>query len=261
MFEHHRKAIEDITNKLKAKEEVLGIIAGGSVAHGFANEKSDIDIMIVLSNEDYKKALEEKKFGYYEEEVCPWDGGYVDGKCISVEFIEEVCELGSEPAKFAFKDAFVTYSKIDGLENLIEKAASYPIRSKETNIDKFIAQFKGWHWYYNEGLKRNNRYLIDVSATNMVLFAGRLILAYNEVLYPYHKWFLKVLETCPNKPENLLEIMNKFIDDKSEDNAKVLYDTIINFNNWEDESKPWNIKFMLDSELTWLDGFTPVADI
>lgn len=74
---------------------------------------------------------QEKKFGYYEEEVCPWERGYVDGKCISVEFIEKVCELGSEPAKFAFKDAFVTYSKIAGLENLIEKAASYPIRNKE----------------------------------------------------------------------------------------------------------------------------------
>mgnify|MGYP003591876066 CR=1 FL=1 len=202
MFEHHRKAIQGITNKLKVKEEILGIIAGGSVAHGCANEKSDIDIMIVLSNEDYQKALEEKKFGYYEEEVCPWEGGYVDGKCISVEFIEKVCELGSEPAKFAFKDAFITYSKIAGLENLIEKAASYPIRNKEKNIDKFIAQFKGWHWYYNEGLKRNNKYLMDVASTNMVLFAGRLILAYNEVLYPYHKWFFKVLETCFRNRKN-----------------------------------------------------------
>lgn len=52
MFQHHKKAIEDITNKLKVKEEILGIIAGGSVAHGFANEKSDIDIMIVLSRKE-----------------------------------------------------------------------------------------------------------------------------------------------------------------------------------------------------------------
>lgn len=79
MYEHHKKAIKDITNKLKVKEEILGIIMGGSVAHGFASKESDIDIMIVLSDEDYKKSLEEKNMGYYEEEICPWDGGYVDG--------------------------------------------------------------------------------------------------------------------------------------------------------------------------------------
>lgn len=102
---------------------------------------------------------------------------------------------------------------------------------------------------------------MNVASTNMVLFSGRLILAYNDVLYPYHKWFFKVLETCASKPENLIEIMNKFIEDKSEVNANALYDTIMNFNIWEDESKPWNIQFMLDIELTWLDGFTPVNDI
>lgn len=261
MYNHHKKAIKDITNKFKENEEVLGIIMGGSVAHGFANESSDIDIMIVLSNDNYKKALEEKNISYYEEDVCPWDGGYVDGKYISIDFIKKVSECGSEPAKFAFKDAFVTYSKEEGLEELVEKAASYPIENKEKNIEKFIAQFKGWHWYYGEGLKRNNKYLIDVAASNMVLFAGRLILAYNEILYPYHKWFLRVLEGCPKKPDNLMEVMNQFIDIKSEANANALYDLIMNFHTWENEDKPWNIQFMIDSELTWLDGFTPVGDI
>lgn len=261
MYDHHKKAIEDITNKLKVKEEILGIIMGGSVAHGFANEESDIDIMIVLSDEDYKKSLAEKNISYYEEEACQWDGGYVDGKYISIDFIKKVCECGSEPAKFAFKDAFVTYSKVEGVEELIEKASAYPIEHKEENIEKFIAQFRGWHWYYNEGLKRKNRYLMDTASVNMVLFAGRLILAYNENLYPYHKWFFRVLENCPNKPEKLIDIMNNFIDDKSEKNANILYDLIMNFNTWESESKPWNIQFMIDSELTWLDGFVPVGDV
>ncbi|MDR3595974.1 nucleotidyltransferase domain-containing protein [Clostridium sp.] len=261
MYNHHKKAIEDITNKLKTNEEILGIIIGGSVAHGFANEKSDIDIMIVLSDEDFQKHLKEKNIGYYEEEICPRDGGYVDGKYISLDFIKKVCTQGSEPAKFAFKDAFVTYSKVEGLKELVENASSYPIKNKEINLERFISQFKGWHWYYNEGLKRNNLYLINIAATNMVLFAGRLILTYNETLYPYHKWFFKVLEQCPNKPENLINLMNNLIEDKNETNANILYDSIINFTDWNDGNKPWNIQFMLDSELTWLDGFVPVADI
>lgn len=46
MYNHHKTAIETITNKLKSRDEILGIIVGGSVAHGFANENSDIDLML-----------------------------------------------------------------------------------------------------------------------------------------------------------------------------------------------------------------------
>jgi hypothetical protein len=115
--------------------------------------------------------------------------------------------------------------------------------------------------YFSEELKRNNKYLMDVAAVNMVLFAGRLILTYNETLYPYYKWFFRVLEDCSEKPENLIGVMNNFIEDKSERNAKLLFDLIMDFNKWENSEKSWNIQFMLDSELTWRDGFVPVGDV
>lgn len=38
MYPHHQAAIDAITNKLKARPDVQGVIIGGSVAHGFANE-------------------------------------------------------------------------------------------------------------------------------------------------------------------------------------------------------------------------------
>lgn len=41
MYKHHIAAIETLTNKLKVRDEVLGVIIGGSIAHGFASEDSD----------------------------------------------------------------------------------------------------------------------------------------------------------------------------------------------------------------------------
>ena len=57
MYQHHREAIEKITEKLRNRKEVQGVIVGGSVAHGFATESSDIDLMIVLSDVDYERAI------------------------------------------------------------------------------------------------------------------------------------------------------------------------------------------------------------
>lgn len=261
MYTHHITAIETITSKLKLREDILGVIIGGSVAHGFANENSDIDLMIVLSEENYKKALQAKNFQYYETEAAPYEGGYVDGKYTSVEYIKKVAKSGSEPAKFAFKDAFVTYSKIEGLEQLVADASGYPLERKAENMEKFFAQFEAWKWYYYEGLKRNDKYLIDVSISNYLLFAGRMILAYNETLYPYHKWFFKVLERVENKPAQLILNMNTILENKSSESVETLYTSIIDFNKWSSSDDIWCIQFMLDSELNWMDGNVPVGDL
>ena len=261
MYEHHKKAIETITNKLKLRSDILGIIVGGSVAHGFANENSDIDLMIVLSDEDYAKALQSGEIGYYETESTPYEGGYVDAKFTSVDFIKKVGISGSEPARFAFKDAFVSYSKINGLDKLVKDAARYPLEEKNDKIEKFFAQFQAWKWYYSEGIKRNNKYLIDFSIANFTLFAGRLILAHNEALYPFHKWFLKVLEGVANKPDNLLNYMNNVLENKTEESVEILYSSIINYNKWSSTDKEWTTRFMLDSELNWMSGQVPIADL
>lgn len=110
-------AIERVTNKLKAKEQILGVIIGGSVAHGFAREDSDIDLMRVVSDDTYRSLLESGDIHYHETESTPYKGGYVDGKYTSVSYIQRVAESGSEPARFAFKDAIVTYSEIKGWKN------------------------------------------------------------------------------------------------------------------------------------------------
>lgn len=261
MYKHHQAAIDSITAKLKAREEVLGVIIGGSIAHGYANEDSDIDIMIVLSEENYKQALSKQEIGYFETESCAYAGGYVDGKYVSAGFIRKVAELGSEPAKYAFKDAFVTYSKVDGLAEMVQQASSYPIHHKGDNLVKFYAQFETWKWYYYEGLKRNNRLLIDYSLTNYVMFAGRMILAFNETLFPSYKWLLQELEHAACKPEPFLRLLNDVITLRTPAAVEALYETMTGFHSWGSPDMHWTDRFMLDSQLNWMEGVPPVLDL
>ncbi|OMD34074.1 nucleotidyltransferase domain-containing protein [Paenibacillus odorifer] len=261
MYPHHQAAIDAITNKLKARPDVQGIIIGGSVAHGFANETSDIDIMIVLSEEDYKKACSIHNLGYFETESCSYEGGYVDGKVVSASYIKQVAESGSDPAKFAFQDAFVTYSNIEGLEQLVQYAPRYPLEKKAENMQKFYAQFETWKWYYYEGLKRNNRLLIDYCLTHYAFFAGRLILVHNETLFPSYKWFLKVLEGVEKKPENLLADIHRVLEERTPEAVENLYESIVEFNNWYQAEHHWTVQFMIDNQLNWMDGPVPVLDL
>ena len=261
MLAHHQQAIEAATSKLKERAEVLGVIIGGSVAHGFANERSDIDLMIVVSNETYQTVVDKGDLHYYEKDSTPYEGGYVDGKYTCEALIRDVAERGSEPARFAYRDGIVTYSKIDGLEDLVAKAAQYPAHEKQEKLEKFYAQLEAWKWLFEEGVKRNEIYLMDHAAAHVVLFAGRLILAHNETLYPFHKWFMRVLDGVEQKPDGMMKLMEQALRHKTKENIDALFNAVTGYTEWPKPQKGWPARFMLDSELMWRTGHVPVGDM
>lgn len=255
MYEHHRRAIEQYTEKLQKDEEVLAIIVGGSIAHGFATEKSDVDVMIVVSEENYQQRMMNSSITFLEKEF------HVDGKYVSVSFMQKVADHGNEATRYAFEGAFITYSKIEGLPELIEKIQMYPVEQKEEKINRFYAQFKAWNWYCKDALRKENPYVLSYAVSNMILFGGRLILAYNETLYPYHKWFLKVLENTEKKPEGLIQSINNLLERKGIEEITEFHNKVDEFAQWNSSNLRWTNIFVNDSEWNWMDGHTPVADL
>lgn len=261
MFTHHQEAINKVIEILKEDKEIIALIFGGSIAHQFAKEDSDVDIMIVVSEEDYQKRVERGYITYFNGEICTYEGGYVDGKYVSIEFMKKVAEIGSEPARFAFKDCFIGFSRDAQVERLIEQIVQYPVHEKEMKMKKFYSQMKGWYWYCNESFKRDQPYLLNYALSNMVLFAGRLILVHNETLFPYHKWFLKVLEDVDNKPEGFIEQIEMTLKHRRKEDIDKLFHMVDSFYEWTDKGTPWNREFVNDNELRWMTGSAAVADL
>jgi hypothetical protein len=261
MYKHHKDTIENITYKLMKQEEVLAVIIGGSIAHRFERETSDVDIMIVVSDEDYSCRTKSGQIHYFEKESCTYEAGYIDGKYISIEFMKKVALSGSEPARFAFEGAWAAYSKIHDLNEILQQIVRYPTERQKRNICRFYAQFEAWKWYCEEAIKKDNLYLLNHSVSNLILFAGRLILAHNQVLYPYHKWFLKVLSNVNDKPIDLITCIDTLLKTPNRESIEAFYQNIKTFRNWEVSEVNWPSMFMEDSELNWLNGSTPICDI
>ena len=206
MKPHHKRAIEKLTEHLKQDERYLALIITGSVAKGQEKDDSDIDFVLVVSDEEYVKRKRRNRFSYFDTQFCDYPGGYVDGKIVNLEFLKTVAERGTEPARDAFDDAWIAFSKIPELEDILNAIPVYQIEEKARKIQSFTAQFEIAYWYVGEAEKRNDKYLLNRAATDLVLFGGRLILAHNELLFPFHKLFMNVLEKAPQKPENLLNL-------------------------------------------------------
>jgi predicted nucleotidyltransferase len=261
MHPHHTEAIQRVTEYFQREAEVLALLLGGSLAHGFETASSDIDILIFVSEADYQKRFAENRIHFFSTELTSYPGGYVDGKYSTPGFVKQVAEKGSEPARFAFAGSQVLFSKMDGFEADVRRAAQYPKADKTERIRRFYAQFEAWHWYCGEALRLGNSYLLGTSVSKFILFSGRLILAHNELLYPYHKWFLKVLEGATDKPTGLLESIHTLNENPNTGNIEALYEKVKTFQPWVTGEFNWPTQFMLDSELNWLDGKTPVDDL
>ena len=53
MYAHHSETIEKTVERFRADPEVLALLLGGSVAHGFARPDSDIDVIVIVSDERF----------------------------------------------------------------------------------------------------------------------------------------------------------------------------------------------------------------
>ncbi|KAK3314178.1 hypothetical protein B0H66DRAFT_373170 [Apodospora peruviana] len=264
MYDHHAASIENIKAYFTQDEDVLALLLTGSIAHGFEKLDSDVDVLVVLTEEAYQARLDSCDRTFVRHDLCTYQGGFVDGKYISLSFIQAVAEKGSEPARWSFEGARVLFSRnLDSvnLEEELKSLVRYPVSEKVERIIQFRTQLEIWRWYCAEGRKKENAYLLNVAVGKLVLFGGRLMLAHNEMLYPYHKWFPKVLSQAPELPDGFMERFDAAVKDPSEVNTQGFYDMVVGFREWERPKYRFGAQFAVDSELNWLYLKTPVDDV
>jgi len=245
IYPHQQKAIDYITDRFLRDPQVDALLISGSIAHGYNDANSDVDLNIVASGEHGLTWWESA------EEFYP--GGYFDGKYITLDYLANIAERGNEASKFALHDAIIAFDRTGLVAGLQRQIAEYPTGGEQERIVRFLSQLDAWKWYCDEGLKRNNRYLLDYAASKLILFAGRLILLENRMFFPYHKWFLRVLEDAAKKPPELMPMIGGLLEEKSAENITRLYELVKNYKDWT-EGAPynWGPHFVYDTELFWM---------
>ena len=261
MLPHHQETIANAERFFAADPDVLALLVGGSLAHGYARPNSDIDIVIIITPEAYARRQAAQEVLYLNFDLCTYEGGYLDGKYLDLAFLERVAERGSEAARYAFKDAITVFCRDDRIPSLLERATRYPLERQEANIHRFLAQMNAWKWMTAEGRKHGNPYLIQRGATNFVLFCTRVILAHNALLYPFHKWMLRELERAPERPADMLAQINAILADPTAATMDRLFEDVKAITSVPFDDATWGTWFLRDSEQNWLDHEPPVADL
>jgi hypothetical protein len=260
LMPQHERLIAAACEQFAAEPALLGLIVGGSVAHGLALPGSDLDVMLVLEEEEAAARAQRDELTICDETLADYEGGYLDGKFITRGFISEVAERGSEPARWAFEDAFVAFSRVDGLQAQVQAAAAYPEHEREQKLRDFVGHVMMMEWFMREAESRDDRYLAGFAATRLVLYAGRTVLTQNRMLYPYHKWFLRQLERAPEKPEGLLARVDAVLATPTLQTAVQLAQCVCGFAALEMTMQEATARFTRRSEWNWRNGPAPLDD-
>lgn len=261
LFAHHSASIENVRQHFAAQPGVEAVLLGGSIAHGYARATSDVDILILLPEAEFERRRQQQDLSFFNAELCTYEGGYVDGKFTALSFLTRVAEMGSEPARYAFQDAKILLSRVPDLPALLAAITRYPQEHKLDRMTRFLAQLEAWHWYSHQALAIDNRYLLNMATSKLALFGTRLLLAHNELLYPYHKWMLRVLAQAPEQPADMVTLTHDLMAHPSETSVSAYFQAVRGFREWPTSTKFWSMQFIQDSEWNWMDGSTPIDDL
>ncbi|MEM6360452.1 MAG: nucleotidyltransferase domain-containing protein [Bacteroidota bacterium] len=257
---HHQRAIDNLIKEYENDPRFQAIIIGGSVAKGCARNDSDVDFMIIATDQEFEKRRHQRNLFINRKDLTDYQGGFVDGKIINMAYLNKVEEKGNEPSRAAFDGAFTAFSRIDGLDEQIMSIARYPEEHREEKLKTFYSMSFIQNWLMGEANRHNNLYTKSRAASQLTLFAGRLILAYNRIFFPYHKWFYEYLDRCSEKPENLIDQMNKVLSEPNACNADNLFQSIKKFHPWGVADLDAFFWFMEDVEWSWMDGKAGLED-
>lgn len=251
--QQQQRAIDRITEKFQSDPQILALMISGSIAHGFNSENSDVDFNAVISDELYERKKAEFAVTYFEGAEEFYKGGYFDGKFITLNYLSKVAEYGNEPTRFALHDAVIAFDKTGQVADYLNKINVYGDEKIQENTIRFLSQMDGWKWYCDEAIKRQNLYLLDLSVSKLILFAGRLILLDNRIFFPYHKWFIRVLEGAPSKPDGLMDAINSLLTNKTTKNVETLYNLVKGYKDWNSGIEySWPSHFLHDVETVWM---------
>lgn len=260
ILDHHQRAIDRLADAYRHDPRFIGLIIGGSIAKGYAREDSDVDFLIIANDEEFEQRLAARDLFINRRDLCDYDGGFVDGKIINLAFLENLARHGNEPSRAALEGAFVAFSHIPDLDALLQRIPVYPAAGHAGRIKAFYSMAFIQHWLFHEAARHQNRYTMIRAASQLALFSGRLILAHNRKLFPYHKWLPRALEAVPRRPAGFMRCFENLVDSPSSDNATSLFEQVRDFEDWgvsDLEAYTW---FMTDVEWSWLCDKTPIED-
>ena len=215
MYRHHKESIERLGQYFQGRESVIAVVLDGSVVKGNARPDSDIDAIVVVTEEAYARLAEKNRLAEVIHGHCTYPEGYFDVKYKTKRMLEDAAARASEPPRNAYVGARVLWSQDEGIAPVVAKISAYPEAEVAEKIACFWANLKLNADYFLSCTTADNAYMRAHLAQEIVYSVYRLILIENRVLFPCNRRLEAAIRACENRPKDILELGATFLADIS----------------------------------------------
>lgn len=257
---HHAAALAEAVAHFRDDPDVLAVIFGGSAARGMSRPDSDIDLMVVVTQEEMARRASVQDVEVVRELGHLYEGGYFDAKVVDIAFLRDVAESGSEPARWAFSGVRIVHGGTPEIGALVSRIPVFPEASRDENILDFLAQVMLLRWFVGEAVKRDDPYLLSYATSRLALYSGRVFLALNGMLYPFHKWFLTEVTRAPMRPDDLPDLIRAAVSRPGLETAEPLAEAVLGYRDWGLDHPLAVARFLRNTEWSWRYGPPPLED-
>lgn len=257
MYKHHEESLQIMVNYFQNltpdRDHIIALIFGGSVAKGMERPDSDLDAMVIVTEEYFKKRQEANATTETINDMCTYDGGYFDIKYMTKEYIKAAATKGSEPTRNSFMSSKVLFSKDPEIEGIVKSIPVFQLSEMEDKQLSFYSALLLNYMYFWKDCKPEG-YMKTHVAAEIVYSIYRLILQENQILFPSNRRLEETVASAPNKPEGIVELCQKFCETYDSDTCDQMVESYM---NWTTYQKPKDIsavlsRYVLDYEQWWI---------
>jgi len=239
-MKHHEDSIPNMIAHYQKDKEIMALFLVGSVATGTERPDSDLDGVAIISEEYFQQKKEAGGTLEVCHGKCTYQGGYFDIHFHTLQQLKQIAESGSEPMRNLFTNAKMLFCHPSYEQEILPLVSSIPIFPKSELAAKklrYYCTFKQFYLYFWRTCKPQGFHRHHV-ANGMVFCLYRLILLENKLLFPsMRKLEESVINYALNKPNNIVEKCNKFLQTLSDDDALELIES---YESWTEYDYPKN---------------------
>ena len=185
MHKHHEQSIENMKEYYR-KHGALALILTGSVAKGTERADSDLDGVVILSEEEYAEKEKNNTTTETIDGLCTYEGGYFDIKYMTKEYLKELAKKGSEPARNGFTKARILFCNDADIEDILSLIPVFQKTEKKEKLLSFYSDFWLNYYYFLQGCPVDG--YMKLHAVGEVIYSiYRMVLQENEILFPCNR--------------------------------------------------------------------------
>jgi predicted nucleotidyltransferase len=257
----HRETLDRAIAHYAADPSTRAIILGGSVAKGLERPDSDIDLLVIVTAEEYARRQAEAWFVEIRYDLSTYEGGYIDAKFHDEAFLSDAAERGSEPTRNAFVNAKLVWGGWPGLADLLGKIATYPVEEQASKMNRFWAQLCLQRYFIGQAFKHDDHLMQVRTASEVVFWSARMLLAHNQVLFPSPARMMQKVAQLPSIPFDYLALCDNLLTTPSWEAVEAVVESVTRHLSWNTDWAPALVQYTLDVELAWRTGHARLEDL